>query len=89
MLSAIVTNQGQITLPQEIQDHLQLSVGSRLEFVIDSNGAVKIIPLIDSVEILSGILHRPERKAATLEEMEDSIRQGASITLTGEPSDWT
>jgi hypothetical protein len=49
--------------------------------VIDENGNVKIVPLNVPVEALSGVLHRPGMKSATVEEMEAAIAEGAR--------DWT
>ena len=57
MLSTTVTDTGQITLPEEIRQHLKLVSGSRVEFVIDEEGQVKIFSLNVAVEALSGILH--------------------------------
>ena len=66
MLSTTVTDTGQITLPDEIRQHLRLVSGSRVEFVIDETGQVKIFPLNVAVETLSGILHRPGIRPASL-----------------------
>lgn len=52
--------------------------GSRVEFVIDEDGQVKICPLNVAVEVLSGILHRPDIQPATLEEMETAISEEAN-----------
>ena len=78
MLSTIVTDTGQITLPDEIRQHLKLVSGSRVEFVIDENGQVKIFPLNVAVEILSGILHRSGIPPVSLEDMETAISEGAN-----------
>ena len=58
MFSAIVTDTGQVTLPEEIQQQIKLVSGSQFEFVIDENGQVRIFPLNIAVETLAGILHR-------------------------------
>lgn len=81
MLSTIVTNTGQITLPEEIREHLRLVSGSRVEFVIDEDGQVKIFPLNVAVETLSGLLYRPEMQRVSLEDMEAAISESAN--------DWT
>ena len=81
MSIATVTTKGQITIPKEIRDYLKLETGSKVEFVIDEIGNVKIIPLNVPIEALSGVLHRPGMKAATTEEMEIAITEGAR--------DWT
>ncbi|MCC5622038.1 AbrB/MazE/SpoVT family DNA-binding domain-containing protein [Nostoc sp. CHAB 5715] len=81
MASATITSKGQITIPQEIRDYLHLDTGSKVDFVIDENGTVKLIPLNVPIQTLSGFLHRPGMKSATLEEMEVAIQEGSS--------DWT
>lgn len=78
MLNSTVTETGQITLPEEIRRHLKLVGGSRVEFVIDEEGQVKIFPLNVAVESLSGILHRPGTQPASLEDMEAAISEGAN-----------
>ena len=81
MLSTTVTDTGQITLPEEIREYLKLVSGSKVEFVIDEDGQVKIFPLNVAVETLSSVLHRPDIQKATLENMESAISEGAN--------DWT
>ena len=81
MKSATITSKGQVTIPKEIRDYLKLEIGSKIEFVIDENGTVKVIPLNVPVTALSGMLHRPLLFAATIEDMESAITEGAS--------DWT
>jgi AbrB family looped-hinge helix DNA binding protein len=78
MLSTTVTDTGQITLPEEIRHHLKLVSGSRVEFVIDEDGQVKIFPLNVAVETLSGVLHRPDIRRVSLEDMETAISKGAN-----------
>lgn len=81
MKSATITSKGQVTIPKEIRDYLKLEIGSKIDFVIDESGTVKVIPLDVPVTALSGMLHRPDRPAATIENMEAAISEGAS--------DWT
>lgn len=76
MASTTITHEGQVTIPKEIWDYLKLAAGSKVDFVIDHEGQVKMIPLNIPVETLSGFLHRPGKTAATLEEMEAAIQQG-------------
>ncbi|RCJ33354.1 AbrB family transcriptional regulator [Nostoc punctiforme NIES-2108] len=81
MASATITSKGQVTIPKEIRDYLNLDPGNKVDFVIDENGTVKLIPLNIPIQSLSGILHRPGMQSATLEEMEVAIQEGSS--------DWT
>ena len=68
------TSKGEVAIPKEIRDYLQLDTGHKIDFVIDRDGKVKLIPLNIPVEILSGILHCPGRKKATIEGMETGDR---------------
>jgi AbrB family looped-hinge helix DNA binding protein len=78
MAITTITTKGQVTIPKEIRDYLNIDTGSKVDFVIDENGIVILIPLNVPVQSLSGILHRPGMKTATLEEMEIAIKEGSS-----------
>jgi antitoxin PrlF len=78
MVQARLTGKGQVTIPKTIRDYLHIDTGSKIDFVIDENGEVKIISLNIALESLSGILHRPGMKAVSLADMEEAIAQGAS-----------
>ncbi|MEN9521488.1 MAG: hypothetical protein RLZZ381_4076 [Cyanobacteriota bacterium] len=78
MVQARLTGKGQVTIPKAIRDYLHIDTGSKIDFVIDENGEVKIISLNIALESLSGILHRPGMKAVSLVDMEEAIAQGAS-----------
>lgn len=73
MTSATITTKGQVTIPKEIRNYLNLDTGSKVDFVIDENGIVKLIPLNIPIKKLSGILYREGMKSATLEEMEQTM----------------
>jgi AbrB family looped-hinge helix DNA binding protein len=45
MTVATVTNKEAIVIPKEIRDYLKLDTGTKIEFVIDQDGGVKMIPL--------------------------------------------
>lgn len=75
-VSATVTSKGQTTIPKEIRDALHLQPGDRIDFVMDGN-RVYLQPANVDVRTLSGFLHRKDRKAATLEDMEAGIAAGA------------
>ena len=81
MANATLTSKGQVTIPKEIRDYLKLDTGSKVDFIVDENGAVKLIPLNIPVQKLSGILHKKGMISVTLAEMEEAIVGGAC--------DWT
>ncbi len=54
MASVTITTKGEVIIPKEIRDYLNLDTGSKVDFVIDENGTVKLIPLNVPVQTLSG-----------------------------------
>jgi antitoxin PrlF len=73
MSTAKITSEGQITLPREIQEHLHVAAGDRVEFVIAPTGEVQVRPLKGSALKLFGIIHRPGMRSVSVEEMNESI----------------
>jgi antitoxin PrlF len=75
-MQSILTNSGQITLPESIQQRLHLQPGDAVEFVINDQGEVKLMPVTSSITRLKGMLP-PPKAALTLEAMQDAIAKGA------------
>lgn len=73
MPTATITNEGQLTLPEEVREHLHLAEGDRVEFVLHSEGEVHLRPLKGSVRELRGLAHRPGMPACTVEEMTENM----------------
>jgi AbrB family looped-hinge helix DNA binding protein len=67
-----LTSKGQVTIPKLVRDRLKLRAGDRLDFVIDADGAVRIVPMTTSVKELKGLAPPPKR-VLTLEEMDHVI----------------
>lgn len=61
-MEATLTSKGQITIPKAVRDTLKLRVGDRLEFLIDVDGSLRIVPATRSVTELKALLPRPARK---------------------------
>lgn len=74
-MQATITSKGQITLPKALRDHLQLSAGDRVEFILEENNVVRMVPRTTSITRLKGILPKPERPVS-LEEMAEAIVAG-------------
>ena len=75
-MHATITNKGQVTIPKPVRDALHLSAGVRVEFLIEPDGTIKVIPVTASVTELKGIVPPPER-TLSLEEMDQAIAEGA------------
>ena len=43
MAQVTLTAKGQVTIPKAIRDYLHPDTGSKIDFVIDENGEVKVI----------------------------------------------
>ena len=72
-MEATLTSKGQVTIPKAVRDALHLRSGDRLDFVLEADGTVRVLPVKGSVKALKGILPKPAR-AVSLEEMEQAIR---------------
>lgn len=66
---ATMTSKGQITLPKEIRDALDLDAGTKLDFSIEPDGTLRVRPLKRSVSSIIGLLQRPSVKPATVDEL--------------------
>lgn len=75
-MEAVITSQGQVTLPKPLREALDLGTGDRVTFVIDEDGTVRLIPKHGSVRRLKGCVPPPE-KPVSLEEIQRAIEAGA------------
>jgi len=76
MLS-ILSSKGQITLPKDLRDLLKLRSGDKVEFLLQENGRVELVPVTANVTRLKGLLPKPRRKLS-IAEMDAAIRKRAS-----------
>ena len=74
MAVSTITSKGHTTIPGEIRRHLKLKPGDRLEFVVEPDGKVVLVPATVDIADLKGIL-APAPRRVTLEEMERAIRK--------------
>ena len=73
MPAATLTTKGQVTIPKEVRAHLGVDTGDRLSFVIHDDGTVVVEPMTRHVQDLGGLLHRPGRRAVSVEAMDEGI----------------
>jgi antitoxin PrlF len=71
-MQATITSKGQITLPKALRDHLNLAAGDRVEFILEDNDVVRMVPRTTSITRLKGMLPKPKRPVS-LEEMDEAI----------------
>ncbi|MDQ3562611.1 MAG: type II toxin-antitoxin system PrlF family antitoxin [Pseudomonadota bacterium] len=77
MTASTLTSKGQTTVPKEVRDHLALRPGDRIEFIIESDGRVVVVPASFDAADLAGALPRPKR-VVSLDEMNTAIRKRGS-----------
>jgi AbrB family looped-hinge helix DNA binding protein len=74
MPTSTLTSKGQTTIPKDIRKRLNLHPGDRLEFVVDEDGRVLVLPAnIDAAE-LAGML-KPPARPVTVEDMNRAVRK--------------
>lgn len=76
-MEATLTSKGQVTIPKAVRDALHLRTGDRLDFVLEADGTVRVLPITGSVKRLKGMLPKPPRPL-TVEEMDEAIAKGAA-----------
>jgi len=81
MALATITTKGQVTIPKSVRDSLMLSTGDKIEFVVTNKREALIRPISKKVDEVFGILHKPGRKTASVEEMDEKIRQRMKDTF--------
>ena len=64
-------------IPKEIREHLGLHAGDLIDFVVGDDGGVVVRPAVEAVRRLKGLLHRPRRRAVSVQEMNRAIRRRA------------
>ena len=74
---ATVTSKGQVTLPAEVRRRLKISPGSKLEFIIIAHERLEIIPVVETISSLKGMVPKP-KKSLSLADMNKAIAKGAS-----------
>jgi AbrB family looped-hinge helix DNA binding protein len=77
MANATVTSKGQITIPKNIRELLGLEAGDKVNFLINDQGAVSLIPLTKDVTTLKGLVTKP-RYHVTVEDMKTTVKKRAS-----------
>ena len=75
-MQTTLTSKGQVTIPKAVREALALCPGDRLDFVLEADGTVRVLPVRGSVKDLKGMLPKPQRPV-TLDEMDETIRDRA------------
>jgi AbrB family looped-hinge helix DNA binding protein len=74
---ATITSKGQLTLPKKLRDTHNLQPGSKVEFVVDEQGRITMIPIKSSIKELKGMVPRP-KDPISIKKMQKAIEKGIS-----------
>lgn len=78
MAIATVTSKGQVTIPKQVREDLNLTAGSQVMFVRLPDGQYRLSPRTGSVDDWIGILHDASTAPLSIEEIDDAISRGAA-----------
>ncbi len=73
MLSSTITTKGQITIPKDIRNFLNIDKGDRVEFLVGANGSVTILPVTTDITALKGLVPKPQ-EYVSLNDVKNAIR---------------
>ena len=72
---ATLTSKGQITLPKEIRDRLQLDAGATLEFELLPDDTILARPVKADARRIRGLLKSPHARPLSIEDMDQGIER--------------
>ncbi len=73
MLSSTITTKGQVTIPKDIRNILNVGKGDRVKFLVDPKGVVTILPVITDITALKGLVPKLQ-EYVSLNDMKNAIR---------------
>ena len=76
MITATITSKGQITIPKDIRDLLDLHAGDKISFIEDEDGSINLIPIKKPLSALKGLVPKP-KEAVSVEDMNNAIKRKA------------
>jgi AbrB family looped-hinge helix DNA binding protein len=74
MAQATMTTKGQITIPKSIREALHLRPGMRVEFMLQRDKGVVLVPKTVALKDLAGIFPKPKR-SVSLKAMKRAIER--------------
>ncbi len=77
MITATITSKGQITIPKDIREQLDLHTGDKLSFVADDDGSINLVPIRLPLTALKGLVAKP-KKPVSVEEMNQAVKRKAT-----------
>ena len=75
MSLATITTKGQVTIPKDVRESLKLHAGDKIEILVTENGEAIIRPVSKKVDEMFCKLHKPGRKAVSVDSMNNAIKE--------------
>ena len=79
---ATLTSKGQVTLPAPIRAALKLAAGARLDFVLQDDGSIRVVPVSRDPLAIGAVLPKPPRGPVTDAEIRAAIAGRAAERFT-------
>ena len=70
---ATLTSKGQLTLPKEIRDRLNLDTGSILDFQLQADNTITARHVQPDARRIRGLLKSPHAAPLTIEQMDEAV----------------
>ena len=77
MATSTISSKGQTTIPVEIQRFLKVKPGDKIQYFVEPDGRVSLLPKTLSVKDLERVLPKPS-KTVSIEDMDAAVRQRAA-----------
>jgi AbrB family looped-hinge helix DNA binding protein len=76
MLSSIITDKGQTTIPKQVRELLKLKPGDRIEYIVEPGGRVSVRAVTRRLAELRGML-APVKRRLSVNDMKDAVASAA------------
>ena len=78
MPKATITSKGQLTLPKEVRSRLGVAAGDQVEFKIEADGTITVLPAKGSARHLFGFLQSAQAETVSIKDMDRAISDRAA-----------
>lgn len=75
-----VTSKGQVTIPQEVRERLQIRSGDKVSFAVEGKEARLWVRNLD-IKDLFGLLKRPKAKRLSVEEVDRRMQEAVAADV--------
>ena len=76
MPRSTITRKGQTTIPKAVRERLGVKYGDQIDFVVKPDGSVVVEAAKIPVSSLRGMLWKKGQRVVSIEEMNETIRDG-------------